>query len=475
MKGTDQLRWTSAGDTRAAILAGDLTACEVTEGALDRISELDEHVHAFLTVTAEHARAEARSLDERHAAGGAPGPLHGVPISLKDEVWTRGIRSTFGSKLYEGFIPEVDSEAVRRLRAAGAVVVGKTQLPEFASWPRSRNLVGDETQNPFDRSRISGASSSGSAASVAAGMVPLSLGSDGGGSIRIPAALNGAVGLFPTPGLISDRDSFSYSPFASLGPIGREVRDVATMLQVLAGHDPSNPSSLRGEAPDYLAGIEEGIAGLRIAFTADFGWIDVDPRIAAITSEAVQQLAGAGADVHLGGIEIDDIWPAFMALTRGAVELGGEHMVFTSTPGHLSRVTEDHALLIPPLQAAAEMGPLTRKEFATALEVIERVRRQMDELLRTYDVICSPTMATTAPPIPPDWEMPYRDERMGTNFTSMSNVCRQAALSYPVGLVEGLPVGLQIIGPSLSEALVLRVARALEQVRPFQEHPASLG
>jgi len=472
----DAWGWVSAREIRDAILAGEVSALDVTEAALSRIASRDAEIHAFLTVMGDEALRTAAELDAHLAAGGTPGPLHGVPISLKDEVWTKDVRSTFGSKIYEDFIPEEDSEVVRRLREAGAVIVGKTQLPEFASWPRSKNFVGEEARNPFDPTRISGASSSGSAASVAAGMVPLSLGSDGGGSIRIPSSLNGTVGLFPTPGLVSDRASFSYSPYGSLGPIGRSVTDVALMLQVVAGNDPSNPSSLPGSAPDYLVDLERGVEGLKIAFTPDFGWIDVDPHIAALTKEAVLQLGDAGADVHFPSLSIEDIWHAFMAVTRGAVEFGGEHPVFTSSLPHMIRVMEHFGDLIPPLQAAAlEAGPLSREEYEEGFEVIERVRAQMDELLSTYDVICSPTMACIAPRIPDEWEMPYSDERMGTNFTSLSNVCRQAALSYPVGLVEGMPVGLQIIGPSRSEGLVLRVARALEQQRPFLHHPERLS
>ncbi len=456
-----------ATDIARLIATGALTAVQATQDVLDRIAAHDGDLHAFLTVDAPGALAAATAADAAQRRGDALGPLHGVPISLKDEVWTKGLRSTAGSRLYEQFVPETDSEAVARLRRAGAIIVGKTQLPEFAAWPQSKNLVGPEAVNPHDHSRISGASSGGSAASVASGMVPLALGSDGGGSIRIPSALCGTFGLFPTPGLVPARDSFSYSPFASLGPITRSVRDAALMLQAIAGHDPLEVGSLDTPVPDYLSTLDAGVEGLRIAFTPDFGWVDADPRITALTAEVASRLTAVGAVVEQPAIEIEDIWPVFGAVTLGASVYDGVRTPYMVSPTHVDRLLNGLDQLTPPLQMAVASAPPTPEQYADAMVTIGRVREQFRICFQRYDVICSPTMAMLAPISPQGWSMPYPDGRMGTNYTAYANVCCLTAASYPCGPVAGLPVGLQVIGRGGAEALVLRVCRALEKVAPY--------
>jgi Asp-tRNA(Asn)/Glu-tRNA(Gln) amidotransferase A subunit family amidase len=463
---SDELAWLSASETARRIAAGELSAVAAAEAALSRVEGVDGELHSFLTVTADAARRQAKAADAAQQRGDPLGPLHGVPISLKDEVWTAGIRSTGGSQLYADFVPDVDAEVVVRLERAGAILIGKTQLPEFAAWPRSTNLVGPEVRNPHDRSRISGASSGGSAAGVAAGLVPLSIGSDGGGSIRIPSALCGTFGIFPTPGLVPERGSFSYSPFGSLGPISRSVRDAAIMLQVIAGHDPRHPASLTGDVPDYLADLDAGVVGLRVAFTPDFGWIDVDSRIVAMARRTAHALADAGAIVEEPGIHIEDIWPAFTIVTSGASIYGGSPRPFTQTDKHRALVAANLDRLTPPLAEALAMEPPTREQYHDAMQTIEHVRHQMRDWLGQYDVVCSPTMPIVAPPIPEGWEMPYADGRMGTQFTSLANMCLLTAASYPCGLVDGLPVGFQVIGAARAEALVLRACRSLEELVP---------
>lgn len=456
-----------ATETARLIANGETTAVQTTQDALDRIAAQDGELHAFITVDADGALAAARAADAAQQRGEPLGPLHGVPLSLKDEVWTKGLRSTAGSLLYADFVPEVDSAAVVRLRNAGAIIVGKAQMPEFAAWPQSKNLVAPEAVNPHDGERISGASSGGSAVGVAAGMVPMSLGSDGGGSIRIPSALCGTFGLFPTPGLVPARDSFSYSPFASLGPITRTVRDAALMLQVLAGHDPLEVGSLDTPVPDYLATLDSGVEGLRIAFTPDFGWIDADRRIVALTAEIASRLTAAGAAVATPEIVLPDIWPVFGAVTLGASLYDDIRTPFMVSPDHVGRLLNGLDQLTPPLQASAAMTPPTPEQYADAMHLIDAVREQLRTWFEQYDVICSPTMAMLAPVSPQDWAMPYPDGRMGTNYTSYANVCRLAAASYPCGLIDGLPAGLQVMGRGGAEATVLRVCRALEQVAPY--------
>jgi len=262
MSSSGDLVWSAGWQLRDRIAEGTLSSVELVEASLERIEALEPTLHAFITVAGAQAREEARRADAAVAAGEPLGALHGLPVALKDEAWTAGIRSTGGSLLFDDFVPAADGAVAARLRAAGAVIVGKTNMPEFAMWPRSQSRVGGESMNPWDTTRISGASSGGSAAALAAGLVPLAIGSDGGGSIRIPASLSGVVGLFPTPGRVSARGSFSYSPYASLGPMARDVRDVATVLQTVAGYDPDDPFSVDRPVPDYLASLDGGTNGL---------------------------------------------------------------------------------------------------------------------------------------------------------------------------------------------------------------------
>jgi Asp-tRNA(Asn)/Glu-tRNA(Gln) amidotransferase A subunit family amidase len=234
----DELRNMPAWEVAALVKARTVSPVEVVEASLARIEALDPVLHAFITVATDRAVRRARWAEEAIRRGEDVGPLHGVPIALKDEAWTAGMPATAGSLLFKKFVPAHSGAVSERLERAGAVIIGKTNMPEFAAWPRSRSRLAGEAVNPWDPSRISGASSGGSAAAVAAGLVPVAIGSDGGGSTRIPSALCGVVGLYPTPGRVSCYGSFSYSPLGSLGPIARNVRDVALVEQVIAGRDP---------------------------------------------------------------------------------------------------------------------------------------------------------------------------------------------------------------------------------------------
>src|SRR5436190_16437438 len=246
----DELRWTSARELRRLIAERQISPVDVITACLARIEALEPMLHAFITVVGDRALDDAKRAEAAVQRGDELGPLHGVPIALKDEAWTADIPSTGGSLLFKRFVPSHDGTVTERLRRVGAVVIGKTNLPEFAAWPRSKSRLAGESVNPWDTTRISGASSGGSAAAVAAGIVPLAIGSDGGGSTRIPSALCGVVGLFPTPGRVPSYGSFSYSTEGSLGPIGRNVGDIAVLQQVIAGPDPRDALATTQPAPD---------------------------------------------------------------------------------------------------------------------------------------------------------------------------------------------------------------------------------
>jgi Asp-tRNA(Asn)/Glu-tRNA(Gln) amidotransferase A subunit family amidase len=461
---TSDITWLPARQLATQIADRRLSAESLIRQCLDRINRLDSRVHAFITLAGEQALAEAREADRAVADNRHLGPLHGIPVALKDEIWTRDILSTAGSLIYRDFLPRHDAAIVQRLRAAGAIIIGKTQMPEFAMWPRSVNRLVEEARNPYDNGRIAGASSGGSAVSVATGMVPLAVGSDGGGSVRIPAALCGVIGLHPTPGLVPDQYTFSYSPHASLGPMARTAGDTALLLQVMA--DP------QCRAVDYSAVLADGIEGLKVAWTGDFGWIPADTRVIESARRAALRLREAGAIVEEPTVQIDDIWPAFSVYTRGFARYeAGVSVPFVQSDDNTARCLASPELLMPGVADLLSAPPPSAAEYRRAKAAIERARAHLETLFARYDVICSPTMATVAPPIPEGWGHPYADAHMGTHYTSVVNVAHGTAASYPCGLVDGLPAGLQIMAPGRREDLVLRMCRALELIQPWSLRP----
>jgi aspartyl-tRNA(Asn)/glutamyl-tRNA(Gln) amidotransferase subunit A len=393
-------------------------------------------------------------------------------------------------------VPSRDGTVAERLRRAGAIIIGKTNMPEFAAWPRSKNRIAGESVNPWDAKRISGASSGGSAAAVVAGMVPLAVGSDGGGSTRIPSALCGAVGLYPSPGRVPSYGSFSYTPAGSMGPIGREVADVALMQHVIAGPDRRDAAAMTEQAPEVLSGLDSGVQGLRVVWSSDFGRIPVDARVAAVAAEAVNALSSAGVTIdeteavleHPWGEAIattanqDAVaaagWPAEVPYDEGDIpdlsaeeewmwEVFKDTVPFTASPP-FQRLRDRYVHLLCPPAQLAETRPAPAAAGAPSADSL---RRSMEALLSDRDILCSPTMAVTAPVAPDGWGTAYADGYMGTNFTFIANALGCAAISVPCGLVDGLPVGLQFIGRSGDEAKVLRLARAIEVIRPFRTLP----
>jgi Asp-tRNA(Asn)/Glu-tRNA(Gln) amidotransferase A subunit family amidase len=492
----EELTGLQAGELAGLIRAGRVSPVEVVQACLERIDALDPVLHAFITVSAEQALEAARRAEGDVHKGEELGPLHGVPVALKDEAWTRRMAATGGSLLFKRFVPSHSGTVSERLEQAGAIVIGKTNMPEFAAWPRSRSRLVGEAVNPWDLARISGASSGGSAAAVAAGLVPVAIGSDGGGSTRIPSALCGTIGLFPTPGRVPSYGSFSYSPFGSLGPIARTVGDVALVQQVIAGPDPRDATALTSPAPDVLATLEAGVEGIRVAWTPDFGRIDVDPRIAAAGRALLDRIAGEGARIEDLGTRIEHPWGDGSAFAERQHAVGAEtwdldpdpdipntsaeqdwmwKIFTTETPltssAEFQNLCRRHAhLLTPPAQLtyrAAARGT----EPPASVPDIAALRASVEAVHARFDVICSPTMASVAPVAPPGWATPYPDAYMGTNFTFIANTTGCPAASIPSGLVDGLPAGLQVIGRPGHEATVLRVCRALESAMPALPRP----
>jgi aspartyl-tRNA(Asn)/glutamyl-tRNA(Gln) amidotransferase subunit A len=447
-----------------AVRARRISPLSLTESCLARIAALEPRLNAFITVTADLAREQARRAEREIEAGQYRGPLHGIPVAVKDLFATRGIRTTAGSRILADWIPEEDATVVRKLREAGAVLLGKLGLHEFAYGISSVNPHYGDVRNPWDTTKIPGGSSGGSAVAVVAGEAYAALGSDTGGSIRIPAALCGCVGLKPTFGRAS---LFGAVPLAwSLdhpGPLARTVRDVAIAMGAIAGHDPRDPISADRPVPDLLYGIDQGAEKLRVGVPTDHVWDECDPAIARAVRAAIEELARAGAEVR----EIR--WPRAAEYAKAA----------SAVLGVEARAYHDGAYP----GRAAEYGPLIRARLASQDDVdaetyarsirllVEARAGAADRDLNGVDVLAMPTVPTRAWTIEQAKEVGRPSE--WTRITRIFDLTGQPAISIPCGVdPDGLPIGLQFASRMWDEAAALRAARAYELVRgPFPLPP----
>jgi aspartyl-tRNA(Asn)/glutamyl-tRNA(Gln) amidotransferase subunit A len=457
------LSWTleAAAD---AIRGRRLSPVSLTESCLARIEALEPRLNAFVTVTADLAREQARQAEREIEAGRYRGPLHGIPIAVKDLFATSGIRTTAGSRILANWIPDEDATVVRKLRDAGAVLLGKLGLHEFAYGISSVNPHYGDVRNPWDTTRIPGGSSGGSAVAVVAGEAYAALGSDTGGSIRIPASLCGCVGLKPTFGRAS---LFGAVPLSwSLdhpGPLARTVRDVALAMVATAGHDPRDPVSAERPVPDLVAGIEQGARNLRVGVPTDHVWDECDPAIATAVRAAIETLARAGADVR----EIRWTRAAEYARASSAV-LGVEARAYHE--GAFPGRTAEYGPLIR--ARLASQGDVDAESYARSMRLLMEARAgAADRDLDGVDVLAMPTVPTRAWTIEEAKEVARPSE--WTRITRIFDLTGQPAISVPCGRdPDGLPIGLQFAARMWDEAAVLRAARAYELVRgPFPLPP----
>jgi len=441
----------------------ELSPVEATEAILARIDRLNPALTAFVTVTPGLALAQARAAERAYAAGEA-GPLAGVPISIKDLTPTKGIRTTRGSLVDPDWIPDEDPPFVERVYAAGAVMLGKTNTPELGWKGDSGNRVVGPTHNPWQHGRTAGGSSGGAAAAVAAGLGPLAQGSDGAGSIRIPAAFCGIFGLKPSFGLVPQYPASAVGDLSHLGPMTRTVRDAALLLGVVAGADPRDRLSWSPPQPvDYLAACEGGVAGLRVAWSADLGYARVDPAVLAPIEAAARRFEALGARVEPVALGLESPWPVLDVIWASA--MAGYYA------GRLEQVRD---LLDPGLLRVVEYGrTLSAEQLAAALiarnDYAQRLRRALDG----YDLLLTPAVPVVAfaagadepARADPEDETPIE----WTPFTYPFNLSGQPAATVPCGFVDGLPVGLQIVGRWRDDAAVLRAAAAFEDAAPWAD------
>jgi Asp-tRNA(Asn)/Glu-tRNA(Gln) amidotransferase A subunit family amidase len=442
----------SAGEIASRVRSGAMSAVDVVSAHLNRIREVDPTLNSFLTVADETALEHAEFVDSSVRRGIDPGPLAGVPFSVKDTYDTAGMRTTYGSRLYEQHIPSASFVPVDRLKKAGGVLVGKTNTPEFAVFIRTVNDLKDECCNAWDPRRIAGGSSGGAAASVAAGLTPIALGSDGGGSVRIPAALNGVFGLMPTRGRVPRAaHGISTRNFSAAGPIARHSQDLALMLDVMAGSTDDDPVS-RGVCPPSLPVEREGATRLRWIDTN--GMVDCDPGVRDVARAAAALLAAElGVDFledskALPSAEFTDLFYAMMRADRLAS--GGADLLESTACGQLTDYARHH------FRDAREV---TGAEYSQGLEAQFRATDRMLCLLDGGTIIATPTVQITAPLIPTGSRpLPEEARAAFVANTFLMNFTGLPAVTIPCGHIDGLPVGLQLISVPGDEAGLLTLA-----------------
>jgi aspartyl-tRNA(Asn)/glutamyl-tRNA(Gln) amidotransferase subunit A len=456
-----------AGALSDALHRGEVSSEEIVRACLARIESLNPTLAAFVTVCAEAAVRAARRADSELARGRSRGRLHGIPFAVKDALWTKGVRTTNGSRLFEDFVPTEDATVVARLRAAGAVLLGKLNMMEIGFGPTLRPPFG-VPRNPWNLERTTGGSSSGSASAVAARLVPLTLGADTGGSIRLPAAFCGVVGLKPTRGRVSRYGLMGICPsFDSAGPLAATAPDCAVTLAAIAGHDRKDPTTTRAAVDDYIGAIGEGLAGVRIGIVDELMTSALlCPEVRGLVAEAVAALARAGARAEQVSIPLIDHASAIyvaIAEPEGAARF---------RPYLLTR---HHDIDVLPRRRLLAASLIPASVIPRARRLGERLRAQVDEALRAVDVLVSPATPSAAPPIPTAGRIESKEEAWTAAvagrslFTNPFNITGHPALTVPCGFTaERLPVGLQVIGRYYREADVLRVAAAYESITPWR-------
>ena len=435
------------------------SSVDLVGACLDRVARHDRELGAFITLTAESAIAEAKRADADLANGVDRGPLHGIPVALKDLYDTAGVRTTGGSRIFADRVPERDCAVVEKLRAAGAVFVGKLNLHEWALGVTNQNPHFGPACNPWDTTRIPGGSSGGSAIAVASGFCYLSPGSDTGGSIRIPASLCGVAGLKPTHGRVSLRGVIPLAwTLDHSGPLARTVGDLALALSAIAGHDPLDPSSSDTPSEDYGAGIEDGAKDVRVIIPTNHFFDDIDPEVDAAVREAARVLISLGASVAELTLPRADLISAQRAiLLTDAAAYHREHL--------RERAADIGADVLTRLRTGQTF---TGTEYAQARRDQGELRREWLGVLHEHDVILSPTTPIAAP-AREGQDAVAAAQRLTAN-TAPFNLTGFPAISIPCGFTQsGLPIGLQLAAGPWRERLLLRVARAYEHVTPWHE------
>ena len=455
---SEAICYAAATDLAERIRSKTLSPVEVVTAHLERIEAVNPKLNAIVTM-ADGVMERAREAEAAIMRGDVWGPLHGVPFTIKDVLDTRALRTTRGSRLFEDFVPETDATAVARLKAAGGILIGKTNTPEFAFWWETGNLVFGRTENPWKRGRTSGGSSGGEASAIAAGLSPLGVGSDLGGSIREPAAFCGIVGLKPTHGRVPLTGHWPdvLARYFHVGPLARSVRDVATALSVLSGPDGADPYALP-MPPPTLDGLDAPLPKLRVGWCAEGPFAPVDTEVQETVADAASSLEGLGCRVRPVSLAGWERWPAQEISTATFAAEVGFYVK--------SRAAGREDLLTPVVRRRLAAPSLSLDEYLEASDKVELLRREVARYFTEYDLLLCPTTPVAAPPHDSDEleiggrKVPGRNAIRATvpfDFTG------SPAISVPFGSsADGLPIGVQLVGRHLGEATLLRAAHALE-------------
>jgi len=471
----DDLAFQPAHRLRQLIERKEVSPVELTELALARIERLNPSLNAFITVAADPAMHAASEAEKAVTRGDPLGPLHGIPTSIKDLEAVAGVRLTSGSLLHKDDVADSDALCTQRIKAAGAVILGKTNTPEFGASPTTENRLGEPCRNPWNTERTPGGSSGGAAASVAAGITPIAQGSDGGGSVRIPSSFSGIYGIKATQGRVPRRHAgpLSWHPLnnSSVGPMSRDVRDAAILLRALSGPAPdAEPGTIQAEPPDFEAAVGRPVTGLRIAWSPDFGGAPVEPEIVDICARAARLFEQMGATIEEADYRPDD-----------PEAVHASFQTFSNVRAYiLHRDALDQAdLLTDYVRTTYEHGRnTTAEQFFAALADINRFRAYTVDFFNRHDLLTSPTLAVAAFPIgntprtiggrtiaPAD---------SGFNpFCFPFNATGNPAATIPCGFTaDGMPVGLQIVGRHRDEETVIAASAAFEEAQPWaHRHP----
>ncbi len=459
---TSEWPWKSLAEAARAVEARSVSPVELTKACVDRIEKVDRAIHAFVSVDPDGAMQAARAAEREIMGGRYRGPLHGIPIGIKDNYDTVGVPTRNGSQVFAGNMPSADATAWVRLRDAGAVLLGKTVMSEVA-W----GVDFPPVRNPWDVRRNPGLSSGGSGAAVAAGMCFMAMASDTGGSIRIPAGLSGVVGLKPTYGRVSRAGVMPHTwSLDHAGPLTRRVEDAALTLGLIAGHDPRDPASAREPIADYLGGLGKGVKGLRVGVPREHFWQRIESRVEPVVRQALRDLEGAGA-------RVEEVSIPHMVYGLGAI-LATEMASVTSWHDKYLEQPDTRARYTPEVRFLLDAGKFI---FGTDFLKAQRLRRVLIEEVKAafpgIDVLATPTLPLCA------WEVSQSHVEIAGQpehvlhacwrYTYPWNLTGLPALSVPCGFADGLPVGLQLIGRPFDEAMILRVGEAYQQATRWHE------
>jgi aspartyl-tRNA(Asn)/glutamyl-tRNA(Gln) amidotransferase subunit A len=463
-------------DTARRIASGEITAQQVTEAALARIEKLDGKLGAFLAIDSDGARAAAVAIDHKRAAGQPLGRLAGVPLSLKDNLVTKGVATTAGSKILDGWVPPYEGDAAAKLRAADAVILGKTNLDEFGMGSSTERSAFKPTRNPWNLDRVPGGSSGGSAAAVAAGLCAGSLGTDTGGSIRQPAAFCGVVGLKPTYGRVSRWGVIAFaSSLDQVGPLTRTVGDAALLLQIIAGHDPRDATSLDTPVRNYGAAVGERVNGLRVGLPDEYVAHPIDAAARTALDNTIKALRDQGAQIV--DVALPHTHLALAAYYIVAPAEASSNLARYDGIRYGTRADAQDLLSLYCRTRGAGFGPEVKRRimlgtyalrsgyydafYKKAQQIRTLIKRDFDDAFQRCDVLLTPT--TPTPAFAFGAKATPLDMYLGDVFTLACNLAGLPGISVPCGLSpDGLPLGAQLLGKPLDEATLIRVASAIE-------------